>query len=36
MKYIIDFLFNLLEAAAIVFGGIALFEYVMREAGAVL
>lgn len=36
IKYIVDFLFNYLEACAIVFGGMALFDYVIREAGAVL
>lgn len=36
MKYIVDFLFNLLEAAAIVFCGMALFDYIVKESSRVL
>lgn len=36
MKYIVDFLFNYLQACAIVFGGMALFDYIVKESTRVL
>lgn len=34
--HVVDFVFSYLEACAIVFGGIGLFEYIVKESGRVL